>query len=478
VSAPVMMGKHGFSRTASEMTRAYKELAGPLAKAAKAGRITDEVLLDIAKKAGGEGMHDSIKALMDSGHISSQNNFDLTSWDSTYDKNTLSKVNDRISDVMGDVELLNRMTTAFAAIRLEQGRGNADGATAYAQKIIYDTHGDYSGFNAPAVMRTIPGRILGQFRKFQLIQIGMYGRLIKDAFFNANADERWVAQKALMYSFGSMGLWGGALGMPAMGTITYMLGAIFGDDDEPNDPETKMRQLIGNEGIANLLLRGVPAALGVDLSQRVGAGNLGNPLPFGKLALDRESMKDNLAAAMGPFVGTSINFLDGLSKIASGDGTGALQMLPKGAKDAVKGFNLMTDGIRLKNGDLAMSADEFGFFDGVLTGLGMPTTKSTNRQLAANASFEANTFYKDRTSSLKKDYVQAYKAGDTAKTMELRQEWAEMQAAKKARGYKVDPLSTLLKAPAAQKKREKDTAGGLQYRAREAGAVKQLAELY
>ena len=44
----------------------------------------------------------------------------------------------------------------------------------YAGKVIYDTHEDYTGFNAPRVMRNPVGRVLTQFRKFQLLQLSLY----------------------------------------------------------------------------------------------------------------------------------------------------------------------------------------------------------------------------------------------------------------------------------------------------------------
>lgn len=487
ISVPVMAGRHGAYQSARAATRAYKEMTGPLAKLWKRDGLTTEEILEIVPK----DVRAEIEKLIKSGHISGDNNFDLKSWQSSSTDNpalkTAAKIHNRLGDVMTAVELLNRLTTATAAIRMERARQPGTDGTAYAARMIYETHGDYSGFNAPAWMRTPTGRVLGQFRKFALIQLGMYGRLINQAF-NKNAtdangerlsgEERWAAGKSLGWLMGSMGFWGGALGMPFAQLAGGLIGAIFGDDDEPDNPELTMRRLIGNEQIADLLLQGVPAALGVNLSGRIGAGNLGNPLPFGKLALDRKSMQENVAAALGPLVGTSINMLDGLHTTMTGDVVkGMEQMLPKGFANASKGLRLATQGMTQKNGDLVMAPDEIGLWDAALQGIGLPTTKITDRSFRANAAYESSQFFKGRVSELKREYTRAYADGDAQAMAEVRENWSNLNAHQKADGYKPSALSDLLKAPQEKAKREKATAGGVQFRSREEGAIRQLAEL-
>ena len=48
------------------------------------------------------------------------------------------------------VELVNRIVTATAAYRLAKQSGMSEQAAIdYSDKAVYQTHGDYSGFNAP-----------------------------------------------------------------------------------------------------------------------------------------------------------------------------------------------------------------------------------------------------------------------------------------------------------------------------------------
>jgi hypothetical protein len=475
VSAPVIAARHGMYSTTRELAKAYREMTIPLTMAAKNGRIDDAKLLSLMPA----DVRANVEELIKIGRVSSDTNYDLDNWRSATERNTFTRINDKVKGVMGNAEMMNRVVTAIAAVRLENAKDNHAGATDYASKIIYDTHGDYSGFNAPSPLRTPAGKLIGQYRKFQLNQLGMYGRLIHDAFKGEDSDTRWVAQKALMYSFGSMGVWAGALGMPAMKTVAYVLAAAFGDPDEPTDPELTMRKIIGNDDLATLLLKGVPAALGVDLSSRVGAGDMLNPLPFGKMGLDRKSTTANIVSALGPWTGVVTGVTDGISKMMKGDIVGGTaEALPRGASNVIKAFDLMSRGVRQPNGDVALSPDEFSVLDGVMQGLGLPTAKTTERSAAVGAKYEMDQLYREKAGALKKAYTEAYKDGSGDKLGDVRQEWNDMQAHRKANGYKPAPLSELLKAPMEQRKRERMTAGGIQFRRKDAGVVRQLEDIY
>jgi hypothetical protein len=79
-------------------------------------------------------------------------------------------------------EAINRLSTAMAAYRLELARtkGNKQAAIEYAAGILQDTHGDYTSMNAPRIFNSNFGKIALQFRKFQLVQIGFYVKLLND----------------------------------------------------------------------------------------------------------------------------------------------------------------------------------------------------------------------------------------------------------------------------------------------------------
>lgn len=86
-------------------------------------------------------------------------------------------------------------------------------------------------------MRTQVGRIVTQFRKFQLIQIGLLAKLGREAFNkDLPPEERAVARAALAYTLGSTFMMGGMTALPGFAAIAWVVGKIFGEPDEPNDP--------------------------------------------------------------------------------------------------------------------------------------------------------------------------------------------------------------------------------------------------
>ena len=469
VSLPVMAGRHGYARSAAALSKAYRELAPLL----KDGKLTSEDYKHLPAD-----VREAVNALTDRGFI------DISLERELGETNTgaFDSVVGKLRKVSETVEHVNRLSTAIAALRLEReanpGAGN-DAHLAYAGKIINDTHGDYSGFNAPRVMRSGVGRLMTQFRKYQLIQISMYTRLLHAAFKGATPEERMVGRKALAFSLGHMAVLGGALGMPGAQFIGAILRMVFGDDDEPDNPELTLRKMIGDETTADLLLKGVPKLAGIDLSGRLGAGGMLSLLPYADVSMDRKGYEAAVMGALGPFLGGLMpNIADGVGKIGQGKYyEGVVKMLPKGFADAYKAFHLSTEGLTQKNGDQIMSPEEVTLVDAFFQAMGLPTNTLTDRTFRANAKYELDSFYKDKMGQMKAKYVKAYREGDAQAMQDIRDNWAQLDAARKSNGYKPAGLSELLKAPAESKKREASTQGNLQYRAKDRGVVQMLDDL-
>lgn len=459
MSLPTLAGKHGYTRSFAAMTKAYNDIF-PLVKD---GTITQD---DYSRMPA--DVKAIIEDLVNRGRIDISLEQDLGRWRSTEDSKlaVFGKAVDKMRGVTQTVESVNRIVTAIAAARLELDRNAKPSQAAdYAESVIFNTHGDYSGFNAPRVMRTGIGRLLTQFRKFQLIQISLYAKLLHGAFKGATAEERLVAQKALAFNLTHMFLLGGALGMPGAQVIGWILRQVFGDDDEPDNPEVTLRRMLPPE-LGDLLIKGAPAALGIDLSGRLGAGNMLSLLPYADTSISRKGYEAAVMGALGPFVGGLLpKFADGIDLIGQGDyWKGSEQLLPKGFADLSKAIRQETAGMTQRNGDLVMSPEDISFLAGVSQAIGLPSTTITDRSMRASAKFKADEFFNTRTAQIKREYVEAYRSGDNAALSEARQEWQRLQDARQGYGYKVQPLSELLKAPSARVKREANTAGGVQFK--------------
>jgi hypothetical protein len=457
MSAPLIGARYGYAKTNAEMFRAFKEVLPVL----KDGKFTEDDYSTLPKDT-----QRAIEELANRGVIDISLESVLGKFESAAGSvgSKLDPVMQRMNGAAQAVESMNRLATAIAAYRLAKVEGGHDAAVEYAAKVIYETHGDYSGFNAPRFMRRGVGKLATQFRKFQLIQLSMFARLLNTAFKDASADERFIAKKALAYNLAHLGAAGGLMGMPAFSMIAWVIGKALPGDDEPDDPEATLRRLIGDKALADLLLKGAPKLLGVDISGRVGAGGMLSILPYTDIELSRDGYSSVVTGLLGPFVGGLMpKVVDGVGQISQGNlWKGTEQMLPTGLANVMKATRFADQGVTKRNGDVVLSADEVGVLDWAAQVVGLPTNVTTDRSFLANAQFTADKFYRERTSQLKNQYAAAVRKNDTDTMREVREDWMQTQAARRKLGYEVQPLSTLLKAPQEQRKREAATTAGVQ----------------
>lgn len=457
MSAPLMGARYGYARANAELFRAAREVLPVL----KDGKFTEDDYSALPKDT-----QRAIEELANMGVIDISLESVLGKFESASGSmaSKLDPVMQRLNGAAQAVESMNRLATAITAYRLAKEKSGHDGAVQYAAQVIYETHGDYSGFNAPRFMRRGVGKLATQFRKFQLIQLSMFARLINRAFKDADPEERFIARKALAFNLAHLGATGGLMGMPAFSMIAWVVGKAIPGDDEPDDPEATLRRLIGDKALADLLLKGAPKLLGVDISGRVGAGGMLSLLPYTDVELSRDGYSAAVTGLLGPFVGgLAPRAADGMGLIAKGElWKGTEQMLPAGFANVLKATRFASDGVTKRNGDVVLSPDEVSMLDWAAQAVGLPTNVTTDRQFLANAQYKADTFYRERTSQLKNEYSAAVRKNDTAAMRETREEWMRTQDARRKLGYEVQPLSTLLKAPAEQRKRERETIAGVQ----------------
>jgi len=470
MSLPMLAGKHTMTKAAPELLKAYRGMAAVL----KDGKLdgSDYALLPA-------DVRDMVKKLADQGVISIELSHDMGSFRSNPDSkvgDVLATVTDKVRGAAQSVETLNRLTTAIAAIRLEKAKGSTDEqAVAYAGKLITDTHGNYTGFNAPRFMRTDIGRVATQFRKFQLVQLTMFAKLLSQAFSKSKSEERSIAWKALAFNLGTLAATGGMTAMPGFVLASWILGKVFGDEDEPEDLRAKITREYGKP-MADLLWGGLSQKAGVPLGGRLGAGGMLSLLPYTDIEMSRDGYANVAIGLAGPTIGGVLpRMWEGVGMAASGDvWKGMEQMAPTGIANLSKTLRFQAQGLTQRNGDVVLSNDEIGLLDTVLQGVGLAPNTIADRNWLAGAKFEADKFYNERTTALKRQYADAVMSNDAEAISEARKDWMSTQAARRELGYKVQPLSELLKAPQERRKREAATRGGVQYGEANAGFVEGL----
>jgi hypothetical protein len=468
MSLPAMAGRHDYTKAASEMVKAYTEL-GPLFRDVK---LFDQQF-DFSKVPA--DVRTAINELVNQGKIDIGLATEINEYKVDADGN-LSKFAQRLNKGMRmavqKTEAVNRLSTAIAAYRLEYAKTkDAAKATQYAADILSDTHGDYTAFNAPRAFNTQWGKVALQFRKFQLIQVAFFYKLFRDAF--TNPAERAAAIKSLTYALGHTAVFAGLMGIPGYAAISAILSA-FGDEDEPFDLTAWSREQLGPEW-ADMIMRGAPTVVGMDLSGKIGAGTMLSIMPFSNADLSTTSGQVEAFGTLmgGASLGMTTRVADGLLLMSKGDYYKGLErVMPKGVSDALKSGRQATEGMTRRNGDVILPESEIGAIETVLTSLGVPSVQQSVTYERQNRMRDITKNFQDRTTRIKNDYAKAVRQKDTAAMQEAREAWTKLQQARQRNGLKPQPMSNLLKAPQEQAQREKRTIGGVQYRE----GQRQLAE--
>lgn len=457
VAMPVLGGKYG-GRAFTELNRAYGDVMKYV------GKMGAE--LDVSKLPVSEAEKAMLTDLRDKGKLDITITSDLGRWASgAANQGPIAGVVEKLYRAAGKVEALNRITTALAAYRLSNGDSE------YAGGIVDQTQGNYAGNNAPRFFRANAAtKLMTQFRKYQLIQISLMGRLVYDSFKGSTAAEKAAARRALAWLFAQQAMFTGIKGLPIPAVLWMIVSALGGDDDK--DWERNFRKWVGDDDTATLLLKGTPAWMGLDLSSRIGMGNAFSILPFSDLEFSKKGYKEAVFGASGAFIGgMGGQVADGLGKMANGSYyKGVEALLPRGLKDGMAAFRMATEGMTTARGDTVLPADEITVFDAALKAVGLPTARFTEFQAGRNDLFQLGEHFKKRDTRVKDAYANAAKDRDSAEMAEVRSEWNELQAAKKRwaeemaqRGFKNEkllqgmkprPLSVLLKSPQEKAKRE------------------------
>ena len=392
-------------------------------------------------------------------------------------------VTHRLYQVARYVEAHNRLSTAIAAYEMAKRNParlrslKVTNATDYAIQAVQHTQGAFNGLDAPLAFKTLP-KVMTQYRKYQVMMAWNYGRATKQAFAGETTEIKLIGWRTLGATLTHAAIVSGAKGLPlitSMAGLAMLWGA--DDDDEiaeaakaangyDNYVEQVIRENVDNEDIANLLTRGVPAYFGLDLSGKIGHQNIFAFQPYSDLEFTRDGLQSYLFdIAFGPTASTVRNFGGGVEAIKNGQvAKGIGLFLPKGARQYIETYGYATDGIKANNDDLIVDPRKIALSDLIMNATGLPATEIQNLKFTRGQQFKINEYFTNRTAEIQRQYLKANKNRDKDSKSDLREEWRELQRAKRrirpffnnARGVLMpSPVSDLIRKPRAQKKREK-----------------------
>lgn len=430
VTLPMMAGKFGFAKATKALSAASRDSLMILKDARwKDGQFDAWSGISEGTLASFEDRK-AIRELMTKGILADGAQLELSMFADDSSR-LLSQANRYMGWTTQQIELLNRTSAALASFRLARKDGMGyDDAVKYAYDTTLNTQFDYSAEGAARVMREGGGvpfaKLVFQFRRYQQGMLYLLGSNIQKAF--GDGKEAKEARAALTYFTITSGMAAGALGLPFMGTALFIAN-LFGDPDDPEgDAETRLRNalydLAGDKKLADVLAKGLPALFGMDLSKRIGLGDIASPFPMARFdrPTGQEQVGELLLSALGPAAGLAAKFYDGFVRLSEGDVAKGIEKLsPKFVADVVKANRYATAG--LTDGKNVPTGTELDEWDVTLRALGVAPTAESSYYEGVNAIKNIQAAYKDRQSRIGRAFKEGVRSGDMGEAREMIQEF-------------------------------------------------------
>ncbi|UUM25970.1 PLxRFG domain-containing protein [Acinetobacter colistiniresistens] len=433
VAYPIMGAKWGFDKAANELLKASNDFRKGVEfhKVKWEGSKTDlykTISSDISKflnKDEKQAYEDAVAR----GVIDVTQAHDLAGIAQGEDSGVMWKTRPimRAASVMfHSAERFNREVTFIAAYRLARQSGeNHDSAFDQAVDATYKGHFDYSSGNRPRIMQGNVAKVLLLFKQFGQNMLYTLARQTYQSIKGETEAERKEARKSLRAILAMHATFAGALGLPMVGMLLSVASWMGGDDDDPWDAEVALRNYLAEAfgpTISNMLMKGAPRGIGVDISGRVGINNL--LLPDVQEGLEGKKWWDSAsAAALGPIGGIGANIAKGAQEISEGHNLrGVESMLPVFLKNFAKTYRYADEGVQDKTGVSIM--DEVSSMDLLVQGMGFSPSDVRTASEGKTAIYQLNRKLNERRSRLMALWSRAKMMDDQQEMDEI---WEEIQ---------------------------------------------------
>jgi hypothetical protein len=426
VTLPVLAGHVGGSKAAMFLSVAYNKVGGlgitkqGVTNTYRAGKnyvkadIGASDPLGFARQNAGPRYKALFDMLEERGAIDGAAGFELSqataSGRGAWGQN-LSKV-DRIARQLPQaVEVMNRAVAAVASYDAAKSQGKSDAeARAFAFDMVMNTQGDYSAANAPRFFNNPILRPALQFKKYAQMMTALLARMVGQAFKGASPQERKIARTQLVTLVGVQIAMAGALGLPGLelAKVAFMLAAALGFGEGWEEQERWLKKqaeaMIGQKP-AEILTKGMPRLLGIDLSTRL---SLADMWTFGepKKADDRDS---TMAYVAGLILGAPASMV--------GDWRDAVSHMREGewAKASAKGIPIkfVVDFAK------AINADDMNLAERGVQAIGIRPASAARKSEEIGAGVDKSVKHDTAYKKLSRQYRNAKTEGERARLMGL-----------------------------------------------------------
>jgi len=448
VSLPWMAARHGWKATTAAMKTAQKLIATPMYEAGRDSRggftlsktklesafnVLDQVKQSIREKAGPRA--DQYIEMLES--LREHNVMDL-SWiaelrdiSEGIDTTLKQKVLDGSRVMAHLTEVNNRIFTGIAAydLRYEEILAREGGThelahkegIAFAEEAVAETHFDYSAGNKPLLFQ--PKGPLRSFAPlvFQFMQYPqhIYAMMVSNmvsAVGRGHIDKK-VARDTLLGVLGMNVAFAG-IGGVMLQPLKWMFGLTmlaFGDDDDTTTIANAMSgerfdramravaaDLLGPK-LGQAVSRGIPAAMGLDLSDRLSFGTI----YFLNLRTDtaQSTIGSVVTGLGGPWLTIGSNMSRGVGKIGDGQFLRGIEMMsPKIIRDILRMTRYAREGVVNNAGDTMLDADGLNPLQLFFQSIGFSPSEISEMYARQSLIKDIERFGTDRRSSLLRHY--------------------------------------------------------------------------
>jgi hypothetical protein len=299
----------------------------------------------------------------------------------------------------------------------------------------------------------------------------VYANAAKAAWAGSTAEEKAVGYKTLRYMLMHAGMFGGVRGLPFIGVVAGAF-SLFSGGEEPEDIERIIGKYIDDPELANLISRGLPSIIGIDMSTKLSQDKIFHPAPFIDLELSQEGLRDAFFGTfLGPTGSTASSAIRSAEFASEGNAYRAVESaMPKGIKTIMESWRIGTEGYSLRNGDLVADPSHFSKLPLLANALGIPAADLSKIKWTYGQQYELKEYFSEAQSDIRNQYMDADEAGDFKKMAVLETEFHELQDAKdKVRPFfnndykalKRTSIRSLLGASRKQGKRERNSRRSL-----------------
>jgi hypothetical protein len=270
---PMLSGKYGLGATTAAFNRAFKMYAN--------GKFDDnrEFMPDFTFGKNpkiSQEYKDLYEAALDHSTIRRGVGYELTELRRTSAEDYTgirSKVETGLGWLFQNSERMNREITLIAAYDLARAKMSPADARAFAINTTVDAHSHALPEAGPQLFQNNFGKVAFTFKRFAQAQIALMAKLFYNTFKGETKEVRDLALKQMLGIYGTTYAFAGVQGMPLYGAASLLAStvqAMFGDEDEPLDPDEQVKLAVGDmhfKGPVNQLL-------GLDIASRTGFNGL------------------------------------------------------------------------------------------------------------------------------------------------------------------------------------------------------------